>query len=156
MKPQQRSRRLQTVAAGVSLTLIFSSLGIGGRAEQARQDQSVPSKGLSNGTYLYGEAPQPDQVGKGYVMFAHRNGEVTGAFYYPLSEFDCFTGAMKNNTLEVKSVGLGDSEPVMVKVKLSTLHLIPTVSANDRRILSSCEEAMAGQSNQRLPVSIER
>lgn len=153
MKPQQRSRKLQTVAAGVSLTLVLGSLGIAGKAEQARQDQSMPTKDLANGTYLYGEAPQPDQVNKGYVVFVHQNAEVTGAFYYPLSEFDCFTGAMKNNSLQVQSIGVGDSEPVMVKVELAELHPIKTISANDQRILSSCREAMAARSHKQLPVS---
>jgi len=152
MKPQQRRRGFQTVAAGVSLILVLGDLEIVGQVEPAQQGKPVQSEVLANRTYLYGEVPQPEQVNKGYVVFAHQNGEVTGAFYYPLSEFDCFTGAMKNNTLEVQSVGVGDSEPVMVKVELAALHPIPNVSTNDQRILASCKDVIAAH-NKHLPVS---
>ncbi len=139
MKPQQPSRKLH-FAAGASLTLVLGGLGILGSVVEAQQNQSVRPSQLANGTYLYGETPQPDQVGKGYVVFAYQSGKVRGAFYYPLSEFDCFTGSMQDNTLRVQSVGAGDPELKPVAVDLMQMYQIQPVREGDYRILSTCEQ----------------
>lgn len=141
MKPQQLSQSLPKIAAGTLLTLV--GILVVGSAVKAQQAEST----LANGTYLYGEMPQPDQVGKGYVVFAHQNGKVMGAFYYPLSEFDCFAGSMKDNTLEVQSVGVGDPELETVNVNLAEMYQIQPMSESDRRILSSCKEVISTPPN---------
>lgn len=143
MDVQRLGQKLLAVAAGVSLTLTSGSLGTVLGAVQPQQSNSVKSDSLADGTYLYGEAPQPDQIGKGYVLFNHQQGKVLGALYYPHSEFDCFTGSLENNTLDVESVGAYDSEVVRQKVNLSDLHQIGTISANDQRILLVCRQETA-------------
>lgn len=140
MKAQQLGLKLPKIMAGMLLTLGLGILGVLGRVVQAQQDESAGSGISANGMYLYGEAPQPEQVGKGYVVFAHQNGKVMGAFYYPFSEFDCFEGSMKDNALDIKSVGVDEPEVITVNVNLTDLYQIRTISDNDHRILSACEE----------------
>lgn len=140
MKAQQLGLKLPKIVAGMLLTLGLGILGVLGRVVQAQKEESAGSSISANGMYLYGEAPQPEQVGKGYVVFAHQNGKVMGAFYYPFSEFDCFEGSMKGNALNTKSVGVDEPEVVTVNVNLADLYQIRTISDNDHRILSACEE----------------
>lgn len=139
MKAQCFSRKLQKVVVGVIIVLTLTGFEMLGRVFQA-QGNMVESRPLANGIYLYGEDPQPDQIGKGYVVFTHQNGKVVGAFYYPRSEFDCFAGSLSHNLLDVKSVGADDSEVIEVKVNLLDLHPIQTVSRNDQQILSVCQQ----------------
>lgn len=143
MEVQRLGQKLLAVAAGVGLTLTSGSLGTVAGAVQPQQSNSVKLDLLADGTYLYGEAPQPDQIGKGYVLFNHQQGKVIGALYYPQSEFDCFIGSLENNTLDVESIGAYDSEVVRQKMNLSDLHQIETISANDQRILSVCRQEPA-------------
>lgn len=138
VKVRQVSWKLQKMVAAIISMFTLGSLGILGEAVQGQQDKAIPSDSLTNGTYLYGEVPQPNQVGKGYVLFQHQQNKVMGAFYYPLSEFDCFTGSLNNKTLDLVSVGAYDVEVVRQKINLSDLEQIGMISANDRRILSIC------------------
>ncbi len=150
MKAQYLSRKLQKVVVGVIIVLTLTGFELLGRVFQAQQGNAVESGPLANGTYLYGEDSQPEQIGKGYVVFTHQNGKVVGAFYYPRSEFDCFAGSLSHNLLDVKSVGVGDSEVTEVKVNLLDLHPIQTVSGNDQKILSVCQQEIAGPSSRQL------
>lgn len=140
MKAQQLGLKLPKIMAGMLLTLGLGILGVLGRVVQAQPDESAGSSISASSMYLYGEAPQPEQVGKGYVVFAHQNSKVMGAFYYPFSEFDCFEGSIKGNALNTKSVGVDEPEVVTVNVNLADLYQIRTISDNDYRILSACEE----------------
>jgi hypothetical protein len=139
MRASHLSRKLPKFLLGVVLT--FTGSGWGMVAVQALPSQPARSDTLNDGTYLYGEVPQPEQLGKGYVVFAHQQGKVVGAFYYPRSEFDCFSGSLKNNILNVKSVGIDAPDVVELTVSLSDFHRLPIVSANDQRILKVCQQA---------------
>lgn len=130
------------------MVLTLTGFEMLGRVFQAQQGNAVESGPLANGIYLYGEDPQPDQIGKGYVVFTHQNGKVVGAFYYPRSEFDCFAGSLSRNLLDVKSVGADDSEVMEVKVNLLDLYPIQKVSSNDQQILSVCKQEVEPFSGQ--------
>lgn len=144
MKAQCFSQKPQTIVMGLILILTLGSLEASVRVFQAQQTSSSVVPGpFTNGTYLYGEAAQPDQVGKGYVVFSHQNGRVVGAFYYPRSEFDCFAGSLENNTLDVKSVGANDPEILVVQVNLSDLHSISNLSQRDHQMLLLCQKETA-------------
>ncbi|QLE55845.1 hypothetical protein [Nostoc sp. TCL26-01] len=112
-----------------------------------------------DGIYLYGQSPQPDQIGQGYVLFQKRQGRLVGALYMPRSEFSCFQGTLEPSgelamtvtgspaAGEVREVAttsrvpnFSEDEPVnySYSVALKDYHQINTISANDRRILQMC------------------
>jgi hypothetical protein len=123
----------------------------------------------ADGIYLYGQSKEPDQIGQEYMVFEMRQGKVIGAFYMPYSEFSCFHGNFQSgklalmvangptaapypdsvtsqNSQQVATVGdrthIGDSyKPIAYSysVALQDYHHLPSVSANDKRILTSCK-----------------
>jgi len=117
---------------------------------------SVPKK---NGIYLFGQSPQPNQIGQGYVLFHKQHSKLVGALYMPNSEFSCFQGTLdQSGELAMTVTGtpdagvspevatssripqLSDDEPMTYAytVTLQDYHPINTISANDRRILQMC------------------
>ena len=44
----------------------------------------------ANGVYLYGQSPEPEQVGSAYAVMEIVENRAVGAFYMPQSSFDCF------------------------------------------------------------------
>lgn len=61
---------------------------------------------IPDGTYLYGQSNQPQQLGKEYIVFEARQGKVIGAMYLPNSEYSCFYG-----TLDAKQLNLTVANP---------------------------------------------
>ena len=59
-------------------------------------NQSIP-----DGTYLYGQSSQPEQIGKEYIVFEARQGKVIGAMYLPNSEYSCFYGTLDSKQLNL-------------------------------------------------------
>lgn len=148
MKLQQINQNLKTVAIGVTLTLTLGSFEIPGEAAQAQPGQPNQSTLLTDGTFLYGQTPQPNKLRHEYVVFSHQDGEVVGAIYYPRSEFVCFTGSLENKTIDIKSVDAGNSNKAEAKIELSDLHRVSRISSTDQRILSMCEKATIAFVNQ--------
>jgi hypothetical protein len=56
-----------------------------------RASSNYPQK---DGVYLYGQSPQPGQLGQGYIVFQKSQGRVVGALYMPDSEYSCFNGTV--------------------------------------------------------------
>jgi hypothetical protein len=52
-----------------------------------------------DGVYFYGESPQLDQLGHGYMVFEARQHKLVGALFLPRSSFDCFYGQVGPNHL---------------------------------------------------------
>lgn len=114
---------------------------------------------LADGTYLFGQSPQPEQINKEYLVFEVRDGNVSGAAYYPASEFSCFTGTINSQRLDLAMIDPYDSSavyPYTIAVetettvssagdRLSTIarlqgfHPIAPLSDNDNRILAICQ-----------------
>ncbi|GEM_PF-1578651 len=115
---------------------------------------------LEEGIYLFGQSPQPEQIGQAYLVFEVKQGRVTGAFYMPNSSFDCFTGVPQGNQLnlsiieaysqEAYSYQIGFSNSTVVAAAggqgtdknnliLEGFHRLSTVSENDTRILNQCK-----------------
>ncbi len=124
--------------------LPLALIGIGVKeqmAQAARQNYITNhSTALPNGVYLYGNSSQPNQLLHNYVVFEQQNGQVIGAFYSPQSDFTCFTGAVQGTRLEVAAI-VPEQPPYEIKAQLSQLNALPTISENDRRILSTCKQA---------------
>lgn len=137
-----------TVSKKLPLTARFAFVSLAFVAQNvlavslAQPSRSTPASEQINGTYLYGETPQSNQMNKAYVVFQRQNFRVVGAIYSPNSEFDCFTGSQNNKMLNLKSVSTGESLLGAAKINLSKLHQIKSVSANEQRILSACKQAV--------------
>jgi hypothetical protein len=154
-----------------SLLTLGLALGLGGMlagvstptvaAEIAQQGQTIQQVGeriVSDGIYLYGQSPDPEQIGSAYMIFESQNDRVVGAFYMPHSSFDCFYGSAESNQLALTvidsyeetahpfSVALHQSSDVassiggaIAPVSLEGFHLIEAISDNDMRILDVCQ-----------------
>lgn len=113
--------------------------------------------------YLFGQTPQPDQIGQGYVVMERTGDRVYGALYYPSSSFDCFHGQVQGTEVAMTIVNSYDQEaypysmalaegPVvaageaageLVPFELEGFHAIDTLSDNDHRMLDMCSGVVA-------------
>jgi hypothetical protein len=119
---------------------------------------SLPKK---DGIYLYGQSPQPDQIGQGYVLFKKQQGRLVGALYMPNSEFSCFQGKLDTSgelamtvtatpdagiSPEVATAStlpkFSEDEPMSYaySLALQDYHPINRISPSDRRILQMCSQ----------------
>ncbi|HTL88069.1 MAG TPA: hypothetical protein VL134_01620 [Leptolyngbya sp.] len=140
-----RSNPLQPVRAGVDLSSEASTLA-----------PQVPDN-----VRLYGQSPQPNQIGQTYLIVEFKQGDIgdiVGALYAPRSSFDCATGSIRNRQLKLTATEAysGESYPVAIAMQphvsiaastggaassldLQGLHRISTISQNDLRILNTCK-----------------
>ncbi|WP_299405633.1 hypothetical protein [Acaryochloris sp. IP29b_bin.148] len=116
--------------------------------QQSKAADSTNLASLADGTYLYGDVAEANQVGQGYVVFKKQGQSVTGAFYYPQSEFSCFTGTVHNQRLEVLSLGLPHENAIDVEVPLTQMHRIEAVSSSEQDSLHNCQQAVAAYQQQ--------
>ena len=175
----QRHIRQQYVQAQASYLLYVGALAIGAatllvtHTAQARMTmsssaennavvihpllaQAAPavSEHLSNGVYLFGEKPLPDQLQTAYMVFEAQAGQVVGAFYSPHSSFDCFQGSVENTQLSLAITETYSQEEYAYALDLEDtpiagpggrqfaiegFHQIETVSENDLRMLNTCQ-----------------
>jgi hypothetical protein len=141
-----------TLAIGVTVVSCLPVLA----AQPESKPQAVSN--LPDGVYLYGQSPQPEQIGQGYFVFEVNHGKVVGALYMPRSSFDCASGSFKDNQLALKVVNSYDrstnpyeiaversstvastGNPTPQEIGLEGFHRLPTVSENDQRILNVCK-----------------
>ncbi|NEO28963.1 MAG: hypothetical protein F6K36_00580 [Symploca sp. SIO3C6] len=59
---------------------------------------------IRDGTYLYGQSSQPNQIGKEYIVFKARQSTVVGALYLPQSEYSCFYGQVDSEQMNLTVV----------------------------------------------------
>ncbi len=136
------------LALSSALVLGSTSIAVAEPTNIAASSNSTP---LADGTYLYGETTKANQIGQGYVVFRKQGQTVTGAFYYPQSEFSCFTGTVKNQRLEVLSLGMPHENVIEVEVPLTTMHRIPSVGSSEHNSLGMCQKEVAAyQQRQQL------
>ncbi len=110
-------------------------------------DRQSPTK-----IQFYGEVREPNQVGKGYLVFQQSGHQTVGAVYYPRSEYQCFIGQSHLNQLQISFFENGAAETERVQVPLTDLHAIPQVGENERRILAACQQdAIALEPLDRVP-----
>ena len=122
-----------------------------------------------DGVYLYGQSPEPQQIGQEYIVIEVSKGKAVGAFYLPSSEFNCFNGTIEagklalllangpeteaypdtigSNTEEPQLAALGDRSlgdssneiTTPYSVALQNYHQLPQVSESDKQILAACK-----------------
>jgi hypothetical protein len=159
-------RRSAIVAASVGIGLIAPTVSAmemqAANSESSfpstRSAQNTDSPTLPNGTYLYGEASTPDQIGSAYMVFQVEDAQVTGAFYLPHSSFDCFQGQFQGDRLSLTVVDSYSQTPhdysiavqtnqylasatnsVVLPVQIDGYQPIAQVSENDQRMLDTCK-----------------
>lgn len=110
---------------------------------------------LADGVYLYGQSPEAEQLDTAYMVFEVRQNQAVGAFYVPLSEYDCFYGNLNLNELAVTVAGNYANPPSAYAVNLDTstvaanrpiqdpefegFHRIDDISDNDYSLLETCK-----------------
>lgn len=131
------------------------------RSIQAQSSSSgqAAAQPLPDGVYLYGQAAEPEQLGSAYMVFEVNKGDVVGAFYMPRSSFDCFYGSLQPDRMALNivnsyeqtqypysvalqptdSVAMAGGEETLPAVVPEGFHKIADVSANDQRILATCQ-----------------
>lgn len=109
--------------------------------------------------YLFGQVPQPDQIGQGYVVLERTGDRVYGALYYPSSSFDCFEGQVQGTAIAMTVINSYDPEDTypyslamvegpavaassasgeLVPFGLDGFHALGSLSENDHRMLDMC------------------
>ncbi|MGF1517531.1 MAG: hypothetical protein ACFCVB_06970 [Nodosilinea sp.] len=124
--------------------------------------QSAPVQPVAE-RYLFGQVPQPDQIGQGYVVMERTGDHVYGALYYPSSSFDCFHGQLQGTEVamtiidsyaqeaysysialaEGPIVAAGETVEDLVPFNLDGFSAIDTLSDNDHRMLDMCRGVVA-------------
>lgn len=148
------------LASAVKTPATQSQVGASNNNTLVSAQRPASNTSMSDGVYLYGQASQPEQIGKEYVIFEARNGKVSGALYMPASEFSCFQGTIDKQQLNVTMVDPEDntayshSIPLEQKTQVAAAggrleapnmlglqgyHAIDKVSDNDQRILTACK-----------------
>ncbi|MGD1905139.1 MAG: hypothetical protein ACFB0C_03995 [Leptolyngbyaceae cyanobacterium] len=142
------------VILALSLGLLASALPL--TSEQAIASAAPETAALEEGVYLYGESPQPQQVGATYMVMTVQAGQAVGAFYMPSSSFDCFYGPVTANSLDLTIVNSYDQVAYPYEVALAIngavaatgavpavvpegFHAIDTLSETDQQILATCQ-----------------
>lgn len=64
-----------------------------------------------DGVYLYGQSPEPQQIGQEYIVIEVNKGKAIGAFYLPHSEFNCFNGTIQAGKLALLLANGPETEP---------------------------------------------
>lgn len=130
----------------------------------------IPAASLPDGTYLYGQSSEPEQIGKEYIVFEARQGKLIGALYLPSSEFSCFHGTLDSNQMSLTvfspydqtalAHSIAESQPQEIAVAGGEINLenaseslsssytvglegyqqISKISDNDQRILRMCRD----------------
>ncbi|MBW4652437.1 MAG: hypothetical protein KME20_05235 [Kaiparowitsia implicata GSE-PSE-MK54-09C] len=59
---------------------------------------------MPDGTYLYGQSTEADQVGSAYMVLDVEGDRIVGAFYMPQSSFDCFYGEVQPRQLALNII----------------------------------------------------
>lgn len=114
------------------------------------------------GRYLFGQVPEAEQIGQGYIVLESTGDRVYGALYFPSSSFDCFHGQVQGNELAMTiinsysqeaypysvalvsdtAVAAGQLPNGLEPLSLSGFHAIDSVSDNDLRMLAVCQDVV--------------
>jgi hypothetical protein len=149
----------------LSASSVETPLDLVSAPQVSQMAQVAAAQPLADGVYLYGQAPERDQLNSAYLVFEVTQGQIIGAFYMPRSSFDCVYGNMQADQLALNVVdsysreahpyavalqstgavadaGDGSAPPVT----LEGMHRIDNINSNDQRILSTCKADHQAQS----------
>ncbi len=129
-------------------------------ASIAQERQTATRSGLTDGVYVFGESPVPNQAGVTYTVLSVENGQTVGAFYQPNSSFDCYSGQVTANRLAVNIVNSYEQTVYPYAIALASdgvvtagngaptntlegFHRIDTISDIDQNVLAVCQTDIA-------------
>ncbi|MCM1982520.1 hypothetical protein [Lyngbya confervoides] len=87
---------------------------------------------------VYAESPQPNQPSQGYLIFTEQGESLVGAFYYPQSEYSCFTGKRVGNTLKILALPHLNDPLTSFSVSLDSLEKRSTLGSAAAATLAAC------------------
>ena len=157
---------LTLAALGLALpatSLAQHTLGSGtssGNGVSTSSSRVSASASFEDGTYLFGQSPNPDVIGSAYAVLSVQGNRTVGAFYMPHSSYDCFSGELTPTHLAVNvvdsysqavypyDVALTVTESLVAgeaagAYTLEGFHRINNLSEKDSEILSVCEADFA-------------
>lgn len=160
-RKRDRTPLASLLIAGAALTAV----GIATPAQAVEPLEIAQAASVQPATerYLFGQAPQPDQIGQGYVVMERSGDRVYGALYYPSSSFDCFHGRVQGTEVamtiidsyaqeaysysialaEGPIIAAGETAGELVPFNLDGFSAIDTLSDNDHRMLDLCSGVVA-------------
>lgn len=125
----------------------------------------VPERGqpiMPNGTYLYGQSPEAEQVGSTYVVFEVERDRVVGAFYMPQSSFNCFEGQLQPRQMQLTvldsyeqvsysyAVAMQPDAPLanrqgtaIAPTAMPGYHSLSALSDADHQLVATCKQRLA-------------
>lgn len=154
---QTRQILRQTLLLSASLITIVPTAIAAPSLTPIRPSAAPQGTTIANGTYLYGETSQRNQLGSTYLVFEIRNQTISGAVYWPGSAFECLSGqaqpdrlaltiaANQNQPTSTRNIALSRSAIVASTGKtapaigLEGMHPIGPLTSNDQRILKMCQ-----------------
>lgn len=140
----------------LALAALGLTLPAAGHAQQIISSSSATRTSLEDGTYLFGQSPNPGVIGSAYAVFSVQDSRAVGAFYMPRSSYDCFSGEVSSTQLAVNVVNSYSQavHPYAVAITatdalvagegagaytLDGFHRIDSLSEKDAEILAVCE-----------------
>lgn len=139
--------------------LVMSAFVFAPIAPLRAQENNSSRKPFPNGTYLYGQSQQANQIGSSYIVFEVIQDQLIGALYMPHSEFSCFRGEVQGNevvmtvdhpyedTTHPYAIALAPTSPIADRngdatnpLGLQGYHLLEEISENDERMLAVCKK----------------
>ena len=118
--------------------------------------EQVNSDTFADGTYVFGERPQADQIGTTYMVVEAKDGRAIGGFYQPNSSFDCFYGDITDSRMLLTVVNSYEQTEHALSVTLEAqnqvasqgtalrqavprgFHVLPNLSETDHTVLQTC------------------
>ncbi|MHC5736754.1 hypothetical protein [Nostoc sp.] len=163
-KVREQRSQLNAASGGGKTVPIITALvpGDQGATKSARvlPKADFPVK---DGIYLYGQSPNANQLGQGYIIFQKQQAKVTGALYMPQSEFNCFQGTInpsgelamtvnsssneansnQSNQVATSSrlpkINDDESNSYAYSLALQDFYRLNSITASDRRTLQMCK-----------------
>lgn len=144
------------VRAGIAM-LVGITAGVTGLAEVASAQGTI----IPEGEYVFSTAAEPGVFGEDYLVFEVQGDRAVGAFYWPQSEFECFTGAVEQGRLAVQVRNLYEGTVSQATIPLQTrtevassgagvapfgvdgMQRLSGLSDVDRNLLDQCRTAIA-------------
>lgn len=130
----------------------------------------TPSQLVTDGVYLYGQAPQPGQLGVDYMVFEVHDENFIGALFRENSSFDCFQGRLREGELSLEIINsysresysyaialatgsepLATTQPPVEPLRLEGFFQLEAIREQDLYMLSTCKADLLSQATQASP-----
>lgn len=118
----------QSVASAQQLRGVVNFTDI----ETTLSTASPRESSIEDGTYLYGQSSEPNQIGKEYIVFQAHDGKLVGALYLPQSEFSCFQGSIESKQMDLRVVNPYDQTALAHRIENQQQNSVVAVGSQIR------------------------